>query len=376
MLADAVAEPAMQTLHNRMGKSLRVSTKESAGTCQGVPAENCKTIRCLTEAQVQKLYKLKGWLDECAQPGTELRFATRISDGLEVVIKIRRKGFSQEAEWRSNAKVQLNMPASDNTCALLDIIETNRYYYVVMEKVEGRDLFEQARSTHLNISDTHEILRQIIKALEFMHEMGRIHRDVKLENVMVNMEAPMSPTSPESPAVKIIDFDTVSDWDPLSPKSRELVGTDIYLAPEAYGGDFSPASDMYSVGVIMYKMLTGSFPLPADIFDGPRSNFVGSPEVKRIHQRVCTHKIDFHALSKTSSPLGADLCQKLLAFDPRLRPSAEECLRHEWFDPKMARQRTCTSTSTSPGQSRCSTEEDIIFDPDFSDEEDEEVISI
>merc|ERR1712226_1119223 len=99
-----------------------------------------------------------------------------------------------------------------------------------------------------------------------MHACGRIHKDLKLENVMVDMNAEKGPSSPglrrslrqissksqstssswplgaslKTPGVKLIDFDTVTDWSPTSPKPREVLGTDGYIAPEAYEGNYSP----------------------------------------------------------------------------------------------------------------------------------------
>merc|ERR550539_1384656 len=133
-------------------------------------------------------------------------------------------------------------------------------------------------------------------------------------------------------AAKLIDFDTVESWEPTSPKSRDVLGTDGYIAPEAYSGNYSPASDMYCVGVIMYKLLTGKFPTRTDIFDDlPGENWVGSPAMKRIQERLKSEKIDFGRAPFDRSPVAADLASSLLRFDPNERPSAEEALRHPWF---------------------------------------------
>merc|ERR1719476_702942 len=96
-------------------------------------------------------------------------------------------------------------------------------------------------------------------------------------------------SSMASPGVKLIDFDTVQDWEPSSPKAREVLGTDGYIAPEAYSGEYSPASDVYCIGVIMYKLLTRRFPSNSEIFDDkPGENWVGSPAMKRIRERLRT----------------------------------------------------------------------------------------
>merc|ERR1719361_2148020 len=148
------------------------------------------------------------------------------------------------------------MPKTETICELFEVLETRRCYYVVMEKVDGRDLFELTRHASLEQVDAREILRQLLVSLKILHGMGRIHKDVKLENVMVDMESPKNESSSAEARVKLIDFDTVQSWEPRSPKSRDVLGTNGYIAPEAYVGQYSPASDMYCVGVIMYRLLT------------------------------------------------------------------------------------------------------------------------
>ncbi|CAE7885348.1 CRK6, partial [Symbiodinium microadriaticum] len=88
--------------------------------------------------------------------------------------------------------------------------------------------------------------------------------------------------------VKLIDFDTVEEWNSTGPKSKHVLGTDQYIAPEAYEGKYSPASDIFAVGVIAYKILTGSFPYNGRLFDDkPGENWVGSPKMKEIRQKLC-----------------------------------------------------------------------------------------
>jgi len=299
----------------------------------------------MSDTDFSKLYRLGEQVMESTNAGMQVLFATRIADGMEVVIKTREKAKSfksgtEEREWRSTTEVQLNMPKIETVCEFIEVIETRDHYFIVMEKVEGKDLFEHMCQEHMKQVDAREILRQILDALRNMHGAGRIHKDLKLENVMVDMDSPkrtsqfsLGSSTPESPAsVKLIDFDTVQDWEPSSPKSRDVLGTDGYIAPEAYGGEYSPASDIYCVGVIMYKMLTGKFPSRADIFDDkPGENWVGSPAMKRIQERLRTERIDFTRPPFDRCTVAADLCARLLAFDPTERPAAEEALRHPWF---------------------------------------------
>merc|ERR1719282_139351 len=91
-------------------------------------------------------------------------------------------------------------------------------------------------------------------------------------------------------------------------------------------------SDIYCVGVILYKLLTKKFPSNAEIFDDkPGENWVGSPAMKRIQERLKDQKIDFSRAPFDQCPLAADLCARMLALNPQDRPSAEEALKHEFF---------------------------------------------
>merc|ERR1740120_563541 len=131
---------------------------------------------------------------------------------------------------------------------------------------------------------------------------------------------------------KLIDFDTVEDWEPTSPKAKEVLGTDGYIAPEAYLGEYSPASDVYAAGVVMYKVLAGEFPTRDEIFDDqPGENWVGSPSMQRIYKRLQTESINFTCAPFDRDVIAADLCARLLAFDAVDRPSVQEALQHAWF---------------------------------------------
>merc|ERR1719215_1348050 len=83
-------------------------------------------------------------------------------------------------------------------CSFLDVIATPKNYYVVMERVAGQDLFEQMMVESFSHIDTREIIFQILQALKTLHEKGRIHKDLKMENVMVDMHSPKEPMSPGS----------------------------------------------------------------------------------------------------------------------------------------------------------------------------------
>eukprot|EP00971_Amphidinium_carterae_P037793 743081-Amphidinium_carterae.1 len=129
--------------------------------------------------------------------GMQVHYAMRRTDRKACVIKSRQKGVSfkskeDEEQWRATTEMQLSMPRADNICQLYECIETPQFYFVVMERVKGQDLFEQLHKERLDAVEAREILRQILQGVQALHAKGRIHRDLKLENVVVNR----SPSSP------------------------------------------------------------------------------------------------------------------------------------------------------------------------------------
>jgi len=315
-------------------------------------------FRKMTEADVRKRYILGEEIMESTNHGVHVVQATRCRDGLSCVIKTRQrpgsfKSAALERDWRQTTEVQLGMPKTSRLCEFFEVLETPEMYYVVMERVDGKDLFELMGESPPSLEDVKEIMRQILEAVDLLHTQGRIHKDLKMENVMVELSpnsrraakrqskkgglcglSPdsdnLSPTSP--PSAKLIDFDTVEDWEPTSPKAKDVLGTDGYIAPEAYLGEYSPASDIYSVGVIMYKLLTKKFPMRDDIFDDqPGENWVGSPQMLAIHERLKRVVVDFRCFPFDVDSLAADLCSKLLAFELNDRLTSAEALCHPWF---------------------------------------------
>jgi serine/threonine protein kinase len=109
------------------------------------------------------------------------------------------------------------------------------------------------------------------------------------------------------------------------------VGTDGYIAPEAYLGDVCPKSDVFSTGVVMYLLIAGRYPFDSAIFDdGPNENYVGSPKMAEIYDKLQRYKVRF-GRPFDPYPEAKDLCMRMLEFDPDKRPDAAEALQHPWF---------------------------------------------
>lgn len=349
-------------LRERMGKTLDIKLPSLTGRKPSVvqevsgrgpsPGNVVRTIRNATEDEVHRKIELLDELMPSTHRQMQVLNATRRDRSGQVeecVVKVRGRPGSfanttEEQEWRTSTEYIMNLPRSEEIVWIYDVFATPTNYYIVMEKADGRDLFEALATTGgngLTFGAAREVMRQLLQALVALHSAGGIHKDLKIENVVVDTEPPDG-----SPArVKVIDFDTVEPLSPDSWKPKHVLGTDGYIAPEAYLGEYSAASDIFATGVIMYKMMTGRFPFRKEIFDdGPGENWVGSPAMARVHNRLRTCSVDFARPPFNRDHVAADLCSRLLAYETRSRPSAEEALAHRWFSIELE----CPESPTSP----------------------------
>jgi calcium-dependent protein kinase len=150
----------------------------------------------------------------------------------------------------------------------------------------------------------------LLKAVLFLHLNGIIHRDLKPENIVFS-----EPGNYKS--LKLIDFGLSIQQN--AKKEKRRVGTPYYMAPEMIDGNYVKASDIWSIGVIMYIMVTGKQP------------FYGRGK-QEVLNKVKNGKYDIKSLyySKCSNSV-KDLIRKMLVTDPRKRMTIEACLEHSWF---------------------------------------------
>ena len=135
---------------------------------------------------------------------------------------------------------------------LLTVEKTDDVMYLVMEFVEGRSLRDRLNKGPLPMGEAVDIARSILDALAHAHAKGVVHRDLKPANILIT----------EKKDVKITDFGTAHALG--SGEETVAAGTLYYMPKEQLLGRAVPASDIYSVGVILYEMLTGGLPFTGD----------------------------------------------------------------------------------------------------------------
>jgi WD40 repeat protein/serine/threonine protein kinase len=151
--------------------------------------------------------------------------------------------------------------------------------FFVMELVKGVPITEFCDQSHLTPRQRLELFVPVCRAVEHAHQKGIIHRDLKPSNVLVSMHD-------TTPVVKVIDFGVAKALgQELTDKTlftgfAQMIGTPLYMSPEQAGQsglDIDTRSDIYSLGVLLYELLTGTTP-----FDKERLRTVGYDEIRRI----------------------------------------------------------------------------------------------
>ena len=172
-----------------------------------------------------------------------------------VAIKILKDGFSQDEEFRqrfhaeSQAVAMLSHP---NIVSIYDVSTSDDADYIVMELIDGISLKQyMEKKGVLNWKETLHFAIQIAKALDHAHSRGIVHRDIKPHNVMVLKNG----------SVKVADFGIARVMSKSNTLTKEALGSVHYISPEqAKGGNVDNRSDLYSLGVVMYEMMTGRPP--------------------------------------------------------------------------------------------------------------------
>jgi tRNA A-37 threonylcarbamoyl transferase component Bud32 len=178
-----------------------------------------------------------------------------------VALKILPKRFAQDPQFserffrEAKAMAGLSHP---NIVPVYDFGSEQGYYYFAMEFVEGANLRQILRERKLKPEEALRIVPQLCEALEYAHTEGVVHRDIKPENIMIDKKGRVKIT--DFGIAKIVHGEITRE---TITQSQMVLGTMPYIAPEQYENPKSidHRADIYSLGVVIYEMLTGELPL-------------------------------------------------------------------------------------------------------------------
>lgn len=227
----------------------------------------------------------------------------------------------------------LRLVEHENVVKLVDVLENERYIFIVTELVSGGELFDlivgRSRFTE---KEAFILLSQLLNGIEYLHSAGIMHRDIKPENILLQWDKKTSKSKflTEETKVKLTDFGLSQLVFPDQMLDMPC-GTVSYVAPEVLANKgYNVSADLWSIGVIMYLVLSGKLP-----FDSEESS-----EIKELIADYDTKEIDIFQdpVWKTLDDGLVDLIGILLNSEPMKRKTAQELRTHPWLQ-KMRKER-------------------------------------
>ncbi|KAL6111039.1 mark1 [Pungitius sinensis] len=240
----------------------------------------------------------------------KVKLAKHTLTGREVAIKIIDKTqlnpTSLQKLFREVSVMKiLNHP---NIVKLFEVIETEKTLYLVMEYASGGEVFDYlVAHGRMKEKEARAKFRQIVSAVEYCHQKRIVHRDLKAENLL--LDADMN--------IKIADFGFSNEFT-LGSKLDTFCGSPPYAAPELFQGKKydGPEVDVWSLGVILYTLVSGSLP-----FDGQN--------LKELRERVLRGKYRIPFYMSTDCE---NLLKKLLVLNPGKRGSLQQIMKDRWMN--------------------------------------------
>lgn len=236
--------------------------------------------------------------------------ATDILLNRPVAVKILHDQFKRDTEFinkfqrEARAAARLSHP---NIVNIYDVGVSEGDHYIVMEYVPGKTLKDKIRQDgHLSTEEALRIAREIAEALAHAHANGLVHCDIKPHNILMMADG----------HIKVADFGIArAVTESTMTYSGNVVGSVHYFSPEqAKGTMITPKSDVYSLGVVLYEMLTGRIP------------FMGETPVSIALKHLQETPVPVREINPTIPASVEDIVDSAMQKDPELRPTSEELI--------------------------------------------------
>lgn len=228
-----------------------------------------------------------------------------------VAVKILHEEFKQDKEFidkfqrEAQAAARLSHP---NIVNIYDVGVADGDHYIVMEYVPGRTLKDRIRQEgHLSVSESLRVAREIAEALAHAHANNLVHCDIKPHNILMMADG----------HAKVADFGIArAVTESTMTYSGNVIGSVHYFSPEqAKGTMITPKSDVYSLGVVLYEMLTGKLP------------FTGDNPVSIAVKHLQEEPVPVRQIDPSIPPVVEAIVSKAMSKDPAMRPTSAELVQ-------------------------------------------------
>ena len=273
------------------------------------------------DLEVNEIYKLEHL---CSKEHSDVLIGTDKSTGEQFAIK------ALKDKYQDNNRRQKVCRETDilsglqhkNVISLKEYFEQNGTVYLATEFLSGGELNDAIRERRYNEETARQIFSQILNGIKYLHEVGVVHRDIKIQNLLLA----------EDKTVKIIDFGYAKrvQEEPSTP-----CGSPLCSAPEVIQNlnvhetewkEYTPAVDLWSAGVALYVLLGGYYPFQ------PMENESAKVATEEVLDSICKGAFSFEdPVWNVISQNAKDLICDLLNTEADERPSAEEALQHPWI---------------------------------------------
>mmetsp|Transcript_8939 Transcript_8939/g.20440 ORF Transcript_8939/g.20440 Transcript_8939/m.20440 type:complete len:652 (-) Transcript_8939:590-2545(-) len=251
----------------------------------------------------------------------KVRLATHLLTNERVAVKTFEKSKLTEPQARSRVAREIRILKAlshPNIIKLYEVVDVPFKIYLIMQFSSGGDLCKYVRENRkLSEAESCRLFVQIVQGLEHCHNSGIVHRDVKLDNLLID----------ENKNIKIVDFGFSVSFKP-GQKLKKACGSPSYAAPEIVARKpYNPTSvDIWSLGVVLYAMVCGYFP------------FQGSSN-QELCRRIVKGKFDCPSFMSQDCK---DLIRRMLTVDSSKRAEIVDIKQHSWCRTAFARHEAAT----------------------------------
>jgi len=191
--------------------------------------------------------------------------------------------------------------------------EDDRYIHIVQELCTGGDILDRfSYAGPFNEKSVAEMMRKIFSAVHHMHSLYICHRDIKVENFLFK-------SRDADAEIKMIDFGLSSKFGKEGEELNTMVGAPNYLAPEMLNAKYGKECDVWSLGVMLFYLLSGKFPFEAE-------------SIGATFKKISAGEFDFSTQEWGGyTPEVRDLISRMLIREPKGRITLPAAIRHKWF---------------------------------------------